>query len=480
MLTLPPAFLKLLWDHVTAMAQNTCWSAVHFVDTLLRDFSCPICLEVLQDPFLTECCGHHFCNVCIRSVLQHSSECPACKAQPVYGIVDKRFKRELDDARVYCSMRSQGCEWTGPLSELTAHLSYGQLNGPCQFVTVSCSRKNCSHTSTRHKMKKHIKSACKHRPFTCPYCKYSGVYVEVTSSHYQSCPQFPVMCPNNCAPHKIKRSELKGHFKVCPNVGVRCPFSGVGCGVTMKRGDQESHVESHVVLHQALIASAVTELHETVNKIDTKCEYSFTQVHSKISSLERKYVELQDELSVLTKGQHKVRSEAIPKKIEHDSCSHCQCWVTGYKAMAAAMKKNNWRLYLTTMAETVTQYPEPVCPVVLRIIGYQQSVQEELCSPQFRYTNDKGDKYTLQLICRNTDNGMTLLLRDTSHQSSSPAFSLPVAMLNQLEDKSHIIKEIDFESRLIISCMELKKPDMSFSYIRNSTVFFEVTKPDEQ
>lgn len=179
---------------------------------------------------MTECCGHHFCNACVKSILQCSSECPLCKAQPVYGIVDKRFKRELDDAKVYCSLKSQGCEWTGPLSDLTTHLSYGQLDGPCQYVAVTCSYKNCNYTSTRHKMKKHTKSVCKHRPFTCPHCKYKGVYADVVSTHYQSCLEFPVVCPNKCTANKIKRSQLNEHFKGC-NVVVSCPFSGVGCGV---------------------------------------------------------------------------------------------------------------------------------------------------------------------------------------------------------------------------------------------------------
>jgi len=459
-----------------AMAQSTCWPAVQFIDTSLRDFDCPICLRVLQDPFLTECCGHHFCNACVKSILQSSSECPVCKAQPVYGIVDKRFKRELNDAKIYCSLRSQGCEWTGPLSDLTTHLSYGQLNGPCQYVTVTCSHKNCNYTTTRHKMKKHFKSVCKYRPFTCPHCKHKGVYADV----YHNCPECAVVCPYNCAQHKIKRSQLNEHFKVCSNVVVSCPFSGVGCGVTMKRGDQESHIESHVVLHQALIVGAVTELREIVAEIDAKCKYSFTQVNSKISFLERKYVELQRELSTYAKSDtQKYRDEvhersSKAKEIKQNDSS--QSWITGFKSMAKAMKKNNWRLYLTTMAEVATQYPEPVCPVVMRITGYQQSAQEELCSPEFWYTSETGDEYTLQLVCHSTTYGMTLSLRNVNHHSSSsPAFSLLVTMLNQLENHSHIVQEIDF-----ISCMELRKPDMSLNFIRNSTIFLEVSELQKQ
>jgi len=252
----------------------------------------------------------------------------------------------------------------------------------------------------------------------------------------------------------------------------------------MKRGDQEGHIESHVVLHQALIVGTVLELREIVVKIDAKCQYSFTQVNSKISFLERKCVELQRELSTYAKSdtqQHREKvheRSAKPKVITQNSS--CQCWSTGFKLMAEAMKKNNWRLYLTTMAEAATQYPQPVCPVIVRISGYQQSTQEELCSPEFWYTSETGDKYTLQLVCHSTTVGMTLSLRDISHQSSSSTFNLLVTMLNQLENQSHIAKEVDFECQVFISCMELRKPDMSFKYIRNSTIFFELAELHKQ
>jgi len=239
--------------------------------------------------------------------------------------------------------------------------------------------------------------------------------------------------------------------------------------------------ESHVVLHQALIAAPVSELREIVVKIDAKYHYSFTQVNSKISFLERKCVELQRELSTYTKSDTQQHREEVHERSTESNVikqnNSSQCWSTGFKSMAEAMKKNNWRLYLTTMAEAATQYPEPVCPVIVRISGYQQSTQEELCSPEFWYTSKTGDKYTLQLVCHSTTVGMALSLRDISHQSS---FSLLVTMLNQLENQSHIAKEVDFECQVFISCMELRKPGMSFKYIRNSTIFFEVAELHKQ
>lgn len=42
-----------------------------------EDFECPICLSVLQDPFVTSC-GHTFCYSCISQHIQGNRNCPCC------------------------------------------------------------------------------------------------------------------------------------------------------------------------------------------------------------------------------------------------------------------------------------------------------------------------------------------------------------------------------------------------------------------
>jgi len=75
--------------HVMTMIEATCLpnlEQLQFVEVSLQDFTCPICLEVLDDPFLTDCCGHRFCCKCIDSAKRRKNECPLCKAQPVDGV----------------------------------------------------------------------------------------------------------------------------------------------------------------------------------------------------------------------------------------------------------------------------------------------------------------------------------------------------------------------------------------------------------
>jgi len=55
------------------------------------DFACPICLERLKDPFVTQC-GHTFCYSCIVTHLQIKSVCPCCSE---YLTQDKVFPNYL-------------------------------------------------------------------------------------------------------------------------------------------------------------------------------------------------------------------------------------------------------------------------------------------------------------------------------------------------------------------------------------------------
>ena len=268
---------------------------LQFVEVSLQDFTCPICLELLDDPFLTDCCGHRFCMKCITSAIRRKDECPLCKAQPAQGVKYVDITQELNEARVYCSQKSQGCGWVGQSGDLSVHLSLRQQNGQCHHVMLNCPNKDCDVMLSRIQMKDHV-NKCKYRPFTCLHCGHKGTHVDVTSSHYQECLKYPITCPNNCTKNKIKRSQLQNHLDVCPNVMVACPFSQVGCKTSVKRMNEKKHIESNVTLHQALIMASITGL-QNENKM-MKEEYagkldSSSQMEAKIFFLESKYLQLQ-------------------------------------------------------------------------------------------------------------------------------------------------------------------------------------------
>ena len=73
-----------------------------------QEFTCPVCLNILQEPFLTECCGQHLCAGCVANVKRRFKECPVCRHEPLNGMIDKHFRRWLNDKLKYVIINSDG------------------------------------------------------------------------------------------------------------------------------------------------------------------------------------------------------------------------------------------------------------------------------------------------------------------------------------------------------------------------------------
>lgn len=587
---------------------------IQFVDKPVNDdWKCPVCLELVKDPFLTECCGHHFCNECINTMPQ--SACPLCRTYPFKGIIDKRFQRELNDVQVYCRLRPQGCEWAGRLGHLNTHLNAGELSGQCRYVSVTCPNNNCYVALPRLDIKRHANSECQYRPFTCPHCGFKGVFIVVEQHHYPKCQNYPVTCPNNCAKNKIKRNQLQKHFGVCPNAIVSCPFSEVGCKVKVKRCNLKKHGDSNFTQHQTLISTAIADLQKNSTTTKKDCQLhsqqTSTQLEStqtKLSSLEKKCSKLEYEFHNITeevrrrdkqfteeleqtqncvqilfnnnaelqealtlaceenerlkcsvdslystcnaletevgelKGQLSTTNELLAvKNVEMkealsafmvetkkmmkekvtDKMASLQqevstisqkplqvdYWVNGYKMMAEKMKEVNWELYLRTMAETATQFPDPICPVILHVNGYEQAKRQRntLVTSSFYIKTDKGE-YKFVLVINFTADNMVVsasLTRGKYDNSLDWPFkgTVFVTLLNLMENKNHYAKEIwsandnpgfkyagrpldrvrnpSWSRQDFISFKELESSVTPKSFVMNDLLYFEVnTRPD--
>ncbi|KAK7802457.1 hypothetical protein U0070_011327 [Myodes glareolus] len=55
-------------------------TSIERVNKLLEDVTCPICMEILQNPVIIDC-GHNFCLQCINQVVQtkENPQCPLCQ-----------------------------------------------------------------------------------------------------------------------------------------------------------------------------------------------------------------------------------------------------------------------------------------------------------------------------------------------------------------------------------------------------------------
>ena len=218
---------------------------------------CPICLQVLRDPFQVTCCGNSFCQSCIKRVQVGKKSCPTCNEADFNLFPDKRLQRSLYAFQVRCVHQKSGCKWIGELGELDGHLNLNpelgrQLIG-CEFADVACTH-CCEYLQRRH-VYAHENESCPQRPFSCDYCKdYGSVYEDVVNNHWPVCKCYPVPCPNECGVSP-ERQNVETHVNtVCPLTVVNCDFHYAGCEVQLVRKDMPTHLAESLLPHLSLLA----------------------------------------------------------------------------------------------------------------------------------------------------------------------------------------------------------------------------------
>ena len=219
---------------------------------------CPVCLQILREPYQADCCGYAFCWVCIERVKAAKKPCPWCKAEKFDKFEDKRLKQTLYEFKVYHANKEQGYQWVGELGQLDNKEK--QLEG-CLFTRVNCH--HCSELVKRVFVQIHQDKQCPRRPFSCKYCKaFDSAYEDVSTNHWPECGYYPVQCTNTYG-KTITRQNLNDHVSNdCPLTVkcINCDFSHVGCEAKLPRKDMLAHLTKNVIQHVSLHAASHKQL----------------------------------------------------------------------------------------------------------------------------------------------------------------------------------------------------------------------------
>lgn len=87
-----------------------------FVDEIHKQFECPVCLQVIEDPILTPC-DHHFCRNCFQS-----DRCYVCRTHVKEIKPLNRISRKIyESLRLKCSF--EGCNQEITLVNMKTHES---------------------------------------------------------------------------------------------------------------------------------------------------------------------------------------------------------------------------------------------------------------------------------------------------------------------------------------------------------------------
>lgn len=113
---------------------------------VLHYLLCPICTDPFVDPISLPCGEHTFCRACIAG--WSAASCTPYTPSDLAPATDKLLTRMLGDLKVYCTRRGEGCEWTGPRSNLMEH------------VTKTCDAHACPNAAEGCEWRGKVRSAC--------------------------------------------------------------------------------------------------------------------------------------------------------------------------------------------------------------------------------------------------------------------------------------------------------------------------------
>ena len=236
------------------MAMSKMRREVEFLEPPGEEFTCPVCLDILQEPHLTTCCGNHYiCKVCMEKVQTITKTCPLCKATPFVGFINKYFERQLHELKVYCINKKEGCQWIGGYGKIEKHLNIGENDGECKFLNALFLGNAKNSFTERIWQIRDESNHCEYRQGPCTYCNFVSSYQEVMNSHANGCTKYPVLCPNNCSNQTYPRDELNNHLATCPEQEVYCIFNEMGCKEKMKRQHLQHHLKTNQLQHQLIM-----------------------------------------------------------------------------------------------------------------------------------------------------------------------------------------------------------------------------------
>ena len=162
------------------------------VSDVSEDYVCGLCKHVAREPHDTSCCGETVCKACITPILEDKKPCPFYEAKLTIWL-NVKYQRRILALEVRCTMKDRGCEWTGKLEGLEAHLDVN--TGDCEYVDVECLNR-CDLPVEKRNLPTHLANYCPKREFACQYCNFKATFEVVTNDHWPQCSFYPVPCPN--------------------------------------------------------------------------------------------------------------------------------------------------------------------------------------------------------------------------------------------------------------------------------------------
>ena len=144
------------------------------------------------------------------------------------------------------------------------------------------------------------------REVSCECCQSMIVYKEL-SQHFKECPEFQLLCPNNCAT-SLKRKQIDSHIETdCPNTIVECRYERFGCKQVVKRCEMEEHKKTNETKHLEMTTFFAVDKIEKLEETNSKLSKEVIR----IGELEKRTEDNMAEIEKLEETNSKLSKEVI-------------------------------------------------------------------------------------------------------------------------------------------------------------------------
>ena len=412
--------------------------------------------------------------------------CQYCHDTGEHQFIEGQHKEECPKLPLSCPNK---CEvGSVPREDMEAHRK------ECKLEIVKCVNK-CGKQFERQRLISHMETECSNRTVECPHCHFLGLHSWIKGQHKKKCPKLPLPCPNKCKVRSVPRDDMEAHRKECPLEMIQCEYHNVGCDVRMARKDQEKHedekLKEHLKKTELVLSDVKLQLNCTKSELnDTKLELADTKselMHAKdqITSALQRINNLEVLLYLAT-------NKAVARPISN----------------AVVLESSlRWADKLVAMV-TMSKSGDQECPVILRMPTFKQQQKNDVTwySNSF-HTHNKGYKVCLNIDPAGHGDGegtflsVYLVLMKGSHDDKLMwplRGKFGVQLLNQISDSEHHSITVTYDdntpkdstSRVMngdsatygwgrsqfISIKDLRKATPTCQYLKENSLFFQVTK----
>lgn len=210
-----------------------------FLEKPSLQFICPICAEVLKEPF--ECTnGHTSCECCMmKFVANQEYSCPKCVSPIPITQLKKNtvLQSQIENLKTRCWKNMPNynkskkpnspcsnlvCAWQGKLCDLESH-----LRNECMLSLACCPNLRCEFKSVRHDLVTNHQSSCENQIIKCTIKGCEESYpLRDGAKHLLICKYNVSACPNKCGLNSFKTTDdVKNHTeRECLLQLVPCPL----------------------------------------------------------------------------------------------------------------------------------------------------------------------------------------------------------------------------------------------------------------